>query len=94
MTSFLLRSSFFRTTSTVASSEAPADYRPTPGRTDSISSIDNGGSGPLVVFWTIFWYILTQQGETLAWEPFLLDWAVPRKMGHDPQKFKHPYMII
>ena len=33
---FLLRSSFFRTTSTVASSEAPADYRPAPGRTDSI----------------------------------------------------------
>ena len=32
----LLRSSFFRTTSTVASSEAPADYRPAPGRTDSI----------------------------------------------------------
>ena len=32
----LLRSSFFRTTSTVASSEAPADYRPTPGQTDSI----------------------------------------------------------
>ena len=28
-----------------------------------------GGSGPLVVFWTIFWYILAQQGETLAWEP-------------------------
>ena len=36
------------------------------------SSIDNGGSGPLVVFWTIFWYILAQQGENLAWEPFLL----------------------
>ena len=33
---FLLRSSFFRTTSTVASFEAPADYRPAPGRTDSI----------------------------------------------------------
>ena len=33
---FLLRSSFFRTTSTVASSEAPADYRPAPGRTDGI----------------------------------------------------------
>ena len=37
---FLLRSSFFRTTtctcSTVASSEAPADYGPAPGRTDSI----------------------------------------------------------
>ena len=32
----LLRSSFFRTTSTVASSEAPADYRPAPGLTDSI----------------------------------------------------------
>ena len=28
---FLLRLSFFRTTSTVASSEAPADYRPAPG---------------------------------------------------------------
>ena len=36
------------------------------------SSIDNGGSGPLVVFWTIFLYILAQQGENLAWEPFLL----------------------
>ena len=34
-----------------------------------VSSIDNGGSGPLVVFWTIFWYILAQQGENLAWEP-------------------------
>ena len=33
---FLLWSSFFCTTSTVASSEAPADYRPAPGRTDSI----------------------------------------------------------
>ena len=33
---FLLRSSFFRTTSIVASSEAPADYRPAPGRTDII----------------------------------------------------------
>ena len=32
----LLRSPFFCTTSTIASSEAPADYRPTPGRTDSI----------------------------------------------------------
>ena len=31
---FLLWSSFFRTTSTVASSEAPADYQPAPGRTD------------------------------------------------------------
>ena len=30
---FLLWSSFFHTTSTVASSEAPADYRPAPGRT-------------------------------------------------------------
>ena len=29
---FLLQSSFFHTTSTVASSEAPADYRPAPGR--------------------------------------------------------------
>ena len=33
---FLLWSSFFRTTSTVASSEAPADYQPAPGRTDAI----------------------------------------------------------
>ena len=33
---FLLWSSFFRTTSTVASSEAPADYRPAPGRTDGV----------------------------------------------------------
>ena len=33
---FLLWSSFFCTTSTVASSEAPADYQPTPGRTDGI----------------------------------------------------------
>ena len=33
---FLLWSSFFHTTSTVASSEAPADYQPAPGRTDSI----------------------------------------------------------
>ena len=32
----LLWSSFFRTTSTVASSKAPADYQPAPGRTDSI----------------------------------------------------------
>ena len=29
---FLLWSSFFRTTSTVASSEAPADYQPAPGQ--------------------------------------------------------------
>ena len=33
---FLFWSSFFRTTSTVASSEAPADFRPAPGRTDRI----------------------------------------------------------
>ena len=32
---FLLQS-FFRTTSTVASSEALADYRPAPGRTDNV----------------------------------------------------------
>ena len=32
----LLWSSFFRTTSTVASSEAPADYQPAPGRTDGV----------------------------------------------------------
>ena len=32
----LLWSSFFRTTSTVASSEAPANYRPAPGRTDGV----------------------------------------------------------
>ena len=37
MASFLLlRSSFFHTTSTVASSEAPANYWPATGRTDSI----------------------------------------------------------
>ena len=34
---FLSWSSFFRTTSTVASSEAPADYQPAPGRTDTAS---------------------------------------------------------
>ena len=34
---FLLWSSFFRTTSTVSSSEAPADYQPAPGRTDGVS---------------------------------------------------------
>ena len=33
---FLLWSSFFRTTSTVASSEAPANYQPAPGRTDGV----------------------------------------------------------
>ena len=33
---FLLWSSFFCTTSTVASSEAPADYQPAPGRTDGV----------------------------------------------------------
>ena len=33
---FFLWSSFFRTTSTVASSEAPADYQPAPGRTDGV----------------------------------------------------------
>ena len=33
---FLLWSSFFRTTSTVASSETPADYQPAPGRTDGV----------------------------------------------------------
>ena len=33
---FLLWSSFFRTTSTVESSEAPADYQPAPGRTDGV----------------------------------------------------------
>ena len=31
-----LWSSFFRTTSTLASSEAPADYQPAPGRTDGV----------------------------------------------------------
>ena len=33
---FLLWSSFFHTTSTVASSEAPADYQPAPGRTNGV----------------------------------------------------------
>ena len=33
---FLLWLSFFRTTSTVASSEAPADYQPAPGRMDGV----------------------------------------------------------
>ena len=33
---FLLRSSFFRTTRPLASTEATAYYRPAPGRTDSI----------------------------------------------------------
>ena len=33
---FLLWSSFFRTTSTVASSEAQADFQPAPGRTDGV----------------------------------------------------------
>ena len=33
---FLLWSSFFRTTSSVASSEASADYQPAPGRTDGV----------------------------------------------------------
>ena len=32
----LLWSSFSRTTSTVASSEAPANYQPAPGRTDGV----------------------------------------------------------
>ena len=32
----------FRTTSTVASSEAPADYQPAPGRTDGIYAAGNG----------------------------------------------------
>ena len=36
MASFLLRSSFFRTTRPMASSEATAYYRPAPRRTDSI----------------------------------------------------------
>ena len=37
MASFvLLWSSFFRTTSTVASSEAPADCQPASGRTDGV----------------------------------------------------------
>ena len=40
MASFLLRSSFFRTTSTVASSEAPAGYRPAPGRTETSKTMD------------------------------------------------------
>ena len=37
---FLLWSSFFRTTSTVASSEAPADYQPAPGRTEASKTMD------------------------------------------------------
>ena len=36
MASFFIVVVFLRTTSTVASSEAPADYQPAPGRTDSI----------------------------------------------------------
>ena len=36
----LLWSSFFRTTSTIASSEAPAYYRPTPGRTETSKTMD------------------------------------------------------
>ena len=37
---FLLRSSFFRTTRPLASSEATAYYRPAPGRTDGIPERD------------------------------------------------------
>ena len=37
---FLLWSSFFRITSTVASSEAPADYQPTPGRREASKTMD------------------------------------------------------
>ena len=40
MASFLLRSSFFRTTRLLASSEAMAYYRPAPGRTDGIPERD------------------------------------------------------
>ena len=36
MASFLLRYTLFRTTRSLASSEATAYYRPAPGRTDSI----------------------------------------------------------
>ena len=45
MASFLLRSSFFRTTRPLASSEATAYYQPAPGQTDSIYRRDIKDNG-------------------------------------------------
>ena len=51
----LLRSSFFRTTSTIASSEAPADYRLTPGRTDSILETMDINPSLQICGWNRLW---------------------------------------
>ena len=53
---FLLWSSFFRTTSTVASSEAPADYQPAPGRTDGVPD-----------YKTVFINLCLELPQNLSW---------------------------
>ena len=58
MASFLLRSSFFRTTSsTVASSKAPADYRPAPGRTTELNRPISALSLFLSIFLSLFFFL-------------------------------------
>ena len=86
---FLLRSSFFRTTRALASSEAMAYYRPAPGRTDSIRR-DINDNGYKCVF-TNSWLVRQknrswikgldknpQKSELIHWQQWLLSGAPNR----------------
>ena len=64
---FLLWSSFFRTTtctcSTVASSEAPADYQPAPGRTDGV----RGEASTTMDYKSVFTNLCLELQQNRSW---------------------------
>ena len=70
---FLLWSSFFRTTSTVASSEAPADYQPAPGRTDGSS----GEASKTMDYKSVFTNLCLELQQNRSWI---------KGLGKNPQK--------
>ena len=69
---FLLWSSFFRTTSTIASSEAPADYQPAPGRTDS-----SGEASKTMDYKSVFTNLCLELQQNRSWI---------KGLGKNPQK--------
>ena len=70
---FLLWLSFFRTTSTVASSEAPADYQPAPGRTDSVP----GEASKTMDYKSVFTNLCLELQQNRSWI---------KGLGKNPQK--------
>ena len=70
---FLLWSSFFRKTSTVASSEAPADYQPAPGRTRRSS----GEASKTMDYKSIFTNLCLELQQNRSWI---------KGLGKNPQK--------